>query len=157
MARARPIDLDCDGSFAAAARRTIEVRAAELFEHSAGVLDLAEIENVHDMRVATRRLRAAMEVFAPCFPPKRFRPALKQVKKLADGLGRRRDPDVSILALEAFAAKAPGTDRELVEELISGLREEQLRANQELSGLVADERLGKLRRRLARLTASAPE
>ena len=32
------------------------------------VLDVADIERVHDMRVATRRLRAALEVFEPCFP-----------------------------------------------------------------------------------------
>ena len=46
----------------------IEVRAGEVFEHADGVLDLDEIEPVHDMRVATRRLRAALEVFEPCFP-----------------------------------------------------------------------------------------
>jgi len=31
--------------------------------------------------------RAAMEVFEPCFPRKRFRAALKQVKEIADALG----------------------------------------------------------------------
>ena len=33
-----------------------------------GVLDVGDIERVHDMRVATRRLRAALEIFGPCFP-----------------------------------------------------------------------------------------
>ena len=63
------------------------MRAAEVFEHSDDVLDMAEIERVHDMRVATRRLRAALEVFEPCFPAKRHRKALKRVKALADALG----------------------------------------------------------------------
>ena len=70
------------------------VRAEEVFEHSDGVLDSGEIDRLHDMRVATRRLRAAMEVFEPCFPRKRFRKALKDVKALADALGERRDRDV---------------------------------------------------------------
>ena len=39
--------------------------------HADGVLDTSDIERVHDMRVATRRLRAVLEVYAPCFPRKR--------------------------------------------------------------------------------------
>ena len=64
-------------------------------------MDTADIEGVHDMRVATRRLRAAMEIFAPCFPKKRHRGALREVKGLADLLGTRRDPDVMIERLDA--------------------------------------------------------
>ena len=72
MARPREIP-DCDSPFAEAAARVITIRAEELFEHSRGVLDTADIERVHDMRVATRRLRAAMEIFEPCFPATRWR------------------------------------------------------------------------------------
>ena len=72
LVRAKVQDLDCDAPFAEAAARVIEVRAEEVFEQSRGVLDLGEIERVHDMRVATRRLRAAMEIFEPCFPRKRL-------------------------------------------------------------------------------------
>ena len=74
----------------------VKVRAKEVFAHSDGVLDLDDVERVHDMRVATRRLRAALEIFEPCFPRKRHRKALKKVKALADALGERRDVDVEI-------------------------------------------------------------
>ncbi len=71
MAKARPIPgLHEDDPYALAAARVVVVRADELVEHSANVLDTADIERVHDMRVATRRLRAALEVFEPCFPKK---------------------------------------------------------------------------------------
>ena len=43
------------------------MRADELFGHSEGVLDTSDIERVHDMRVASRRLRAVLEIFEPCF------------------------------------------------------------------------------------------
>ena len=76
--------------------------------HAEGVLDTSDIERVHDMRVATRRLRAAMEVFAACFPAKEHRRLLKEVKRLADALGERRDPDVAIEELEAIAAELGG-------------------------------------------------
>ena len=48
--------------------RPSRVRAEELFEHADGVLDTDDIERVHDMRVATRRLRAVLEIFAPVLP-----------------------------------------------------------------------------------------
>ena len=65
-----------------------------------GVLDVDDIERVHDMRVATRRLRAALEIFGPCFPRQELKAALRQVKELADALGERRDRDVAIATLE---------------------------------------------------------
>lgn len=152
MARAREVPgFDCEESFARTAARVIEVRAAEVFEHSRGVLDLDDIEHVHDMRVATRRLRAAMEVFESCFPRKRRREALGQVKELADALGERRDRDVAIVFLEGFAADLPRADRKHLAALVDSLREEQQKANQDLAPYVAPKRLKKLRRRLRKL------
>ena len=70
-----------------------------------------EIERVHDMRVATRRLRAALEVFEPCFERKRFNRVLSEVKALADALGERRDPDVTIATLVEFVGDVGEADR----------------------------------------------
>jgi CHAD domain-containing protein len=133
----------------------VEVRVAEVFEHSVGVLDMGDIERVHDMRVATRRLRAALEVFEPCFPAKRRRKALKRVKALADALGERRDRDVSVEFLEGFAAKAPVPDRPALAAMVERLREEQREANDALAPYVTAKRLKKLRRRLRELTEAA--
>ena len=80
------------------------MRAQELADHADNVLDTTDIERVHDMRVATRRLRAVLEIFAPCFPKHLHRGVLRDVKALADALGERRDPDVHIAALDGFAA-----------------------------------------------------
>jgi CHAD domain-containing protein len=131
------------------------VRAAEVFEHSNGVLDMGDIERVHDMRVATRRLQAALEVFEPCFPAKRHRKALRRVKALADVLGERRDRDVAIEFLADFVGEAPEADRPAVEALIEGLKEEQRRANDELAPYVKSKRLKKLLRRLRKLVKTA--
>jgi CHAD domain-containing protein len=153
VARAREVPgFDCDEPFAQAAARVVEVRAAEVFEHSRGTLDVGDVERVHDMRVATRRLRAALEVFEACFRRKRRRKALKQVKALADALGERRDRDVQIEFLEGFASEAPAEDRAALAALIGRLREEQRRANDALALFLAEKRQEKLRRSLARLT-----
>jgi CHAD domain-containing protein len=156
VARAREItDLDCEAPFARAAARVIEVRADELFEHSRGVLDTGDIERVHDMRVATRRLRAAMEVFEDCFPAKRWRKALKRVKELADLIGERRDRDVAVEFLGGLAGEIHGPDADRLAFLIGDLRKEQREANERLVPAVAEKRLAKLRRRLDRLVEAA--
>jgi CHAD domain-containing protein len=146
VARARDvIGLDCEGPFELAAARVVAARSAEVFEHSHGVLDLDNVEHLHDMRVATRRLRAALEVFRPCFPRKRYRAALRPLKALADALGERRDRDVAIPFLEGFLDGAPAADRGRLEIVIARLRDEQLRVNEDLAQFLTPERLADLR------------
>ena len=138
MARAREIPgIEPDTPFREAAARAVEVRTEEVFSFREGVLDTSDIERVHDMRVATRRLRAVMEVFAPCFPKKSHRAALRDVKRLADALGERRDPDVHIHALEAIAEKLTAEDRPGIESLEEELRASQTAANEQLARMLA--------------------
>lgn len=156
MAKARPIpDLTAEESYSEAAAKIVSVRAGELSEHSRGVLDTGDIERVHDMRVATRRLRAALEVFEPCFPRKPYRQALRDVKRLADGLGERRDRDVAISALGRFEEQMREPDRRGIDSLIDRFRDEQAEANEELAPLVEEQSLLALRESLDELVAGA--
>jgi CHAD domain-containing protein len=155
VAKAKPIpDLSAEQSYAAAAARIVSVRAAELTEHAQGVLDTGDIERVHDMRVATRRLRAALEIFEPCFPANAYREALGEVKRLADALGERRDRDVAIATLHGFNDQMPAPDRRGIGLLIEHLRGEQEQANRELAPLVERPHLNTLRQSLDELVAS---
>lgn len=152
MARARPVvGLDPRAPFADAAVRVLDVRAAELFAHAEHVLDVSDIERVHAMRVATRRLRAVLEVFASCFPKARHRRVLAEVKALADALGARRDPDVQISALQDVIAHAAPTDAEAVAGLVAGLRAEQDAGNVRLSRALERMREQGLREQLTAL------
>ena len=156
MAKARPIPGVAPGStFREAAASAVEVRTEELFEFAGGVLDTDDIERVHDMRVASRRLRAVLEVFAPCFPKRELRKALREVKALADDLGERRDPDVAIAALERVGAALTGPDRAGIDSLIGELGGRQEHGNELLARrLERVERIG-LRSRLLALSAGA--
>lgn len=156
MAKARPIpDQRPDTRFGDAAAAAIEVRSREVFEHAAGVLDMGDIERVHDMRVATRRLRAALEVFATCFPSNRHRALLREVKGLADALGERRDPDVAIEELEAIAGALGEAERPGIGGLIEEERAEQRRGNRALAAMLGRVHDSELERRLLELAASA--
>ena len=156
MAKAREIPgLSTELPYGETAARVLEVRTDELIEHSENVLDMTEIEGVHAMRVATRRLRAAIEVFRPCFPKEQGRAVLDDIKALADALGERRDRDVAIDALDGFASAMPAPDRPGIRSLVEGFRAEQAQANVDLVPFVEEARLEDLRERLLGLAAAA--
>jgi CHAD domain-containing protein len=138
-----------------AAARTVQTRTAEVFSFAAGVLDTSDIERVHDMRVATRRLRAALEVFRPCFPKLQFKAALRDVKNLADALGERRDPDVALQEVEAIKTRLPATAVPGVDAFEDELRAEQVEGNLTLERTLANVVETQLEARLLELAAMA--
>ena len=154
MAKARPVPGFAEAaSFREAAARVVEVRTEEVFEHAEHVLDTTDIERVHDMRVATRRLRAALEIFSVCFPKAEHRKVLKEVKRLADVLGERRDPDVAIEGFERVRDSLPTADRSGVNHLIDDLRARQADANEALAKTIEGVQRDGLRERLLALAA----
>src|SRR5438270_13745650 len=156
MAKSREIEGFAEaGSFAEAAALAVETRTDELFSFAETVLDTSDIERVHDMRVASRRLRAVLEIFAPCFEPTLHRNVLADVKSLADALGERRDPDVHIAALERFADAYSEADRPGVDSLVSQLREDQAAGNAMLSRALEEIARSDLRGRLRALCEAA--
>jgi CHAD domain-containing protein len=156
VAKARDIDgLHATMPFAEAAAATVAVRAAELFDHAEGVLDTSDIERVHDMRVASRRLRAVLEIYAPCFPQDQFKPLLKEVKALADALGARRDPDVLLAQLAKLEAALPKTNAPGIEAFAAPIRDEQAQGNETLARALEHAERTDLKDCLALLAASA--
>jgi CHAD domain-containing protein len=156
MAKAHAIPgLHAQLPYREAAARTVDVRARELFEQAEGVLDVSDIERVHDMRVATRRLRAVLEIYEPCFPRQPFRTALDDVKALADALGERRDPDVHLDQLNELAGAVKPADRPGVEAFAERVRAEQASGNETLAAALAEVEHSDLRGRLAALAATA--
>ena len=144
MAKAADIPLEADMTFAQAAALTVGVRAEEVWEHAEGVLDVGDIERVHAMRVATRRLRAVLEIFAPSFPRATHKEVVRDVKALADALGERRDPDVQLEALEGV---------EGVAALEARVRGEQAQGNETLAAALRQAEASDLRGRLRALVA----
>lgn len=82
--------------------------AADMAGESAGVKAGTDIEYIHRMRVASRRLRAALPLFAGCFPEKEYRRWEAEIKLITRSLGRARDLDVQIAFLRDYAQTIPG-------------------------------------------------
>jgi len=66
-----------------------------------------EIEHIHQSRVSSRRLRAALQVYTPCFRRKTVKRWREEVKKITLRLGETRDIDVQINYLEELTKKNP--------------------------------------------------
>jgi CHAD domain-containing protein len=102
--RAAGLVLSPDDDAAVAARAVVRfhLRAFAAAEEEARA---GQVEPVHQLRVATRRLRAALHLFAS-FVPKRFIEATqRELSWLASAIGAVRDLDVLAQAVQARAAR----------------------------------------------------
>jgi CHAD domain-containing protein len=67
-----------------------------------GVRKSDDIEYIHKMRVASRRIRAALPLFVNCFPKKSYKKWLKEIKGVTRTLGSVRDTDVQIVFVKKY-------------------------------------------------------
>lgn len=67
-----------------------------------GVIVSDDIESIHQCRVATRRIRAAITVFTPCFSRKKIRRWKRWMRDLTQALGDARDLDVQIEFIKRY-------------------------------------------------------
>lgn len=120
MAPARPIrDLCCQESFRSAAGKVIWTRFEEMMSFRDAALEGTDIEGVHDMRVASRRLRAALELFRDVFPRTRIKEMVDEVKCLADALGAVRDTDVLVDRLQNDTMGRPSSQRLALADIVN--------------------------------------
>jgi CHAD domain-containing protein len=93
--------LSADAAVADAARRVLSVRLEVVREY----LPLAvhqpdkDPEHVHQLRVSTRRARAAFDIFSCCLPPKVLKTAKKRLRDVRRAAGEARDWDVFLAGL----------------------------------------------------------
>lgn len=104
-------DISSDATFNEAAHTSLRQQLDEMMSHLEGTRLGDDIESLHDMRVASRRLRAALSVFAAAFPPKPFTATEREVARTTDALGAVRDGDVQIEFMQAAADAAPESEK----------------------------------------------
>jgi CHAD domain-containing protein len=107
MAKAKKITgIDCNGAATEAVPLVLGPRLEEMYLLRKAALNFKDPEGVHDMRVASRRVRSALRDFAPHLRKTQIAPSTKHLKEIADKLGVVRDHDVAIIALEKLQKKA---------------------------------------------------
>jgi hypothetical protein len=113
MSRAWPVpDVDPDAPVGVNARRVLAVRIAELYSYEPAIAEPAWSHELHDMRIAAKRLRYTLELFTPQFgeSAKRQTDRIKQVQE-ALGVLHDRDVEIEMVGAELSAAMADEADR----------------------------------------------
>ena len=112
-------NLSPDDSFRAAARKIILTKSAELWNYAPGTIAGEDIEELHSMRVSSRRLRAAVDICAPCYPARTYRRYQRIVNELTGELGAVRDADVMLDFLRAERARVSPAEEAGLDDLIA--------------------------------------
>lgn len=99
------IPLATDDPMAEAGRKILLADFIEMLEHEDGSRSGEDIEDVHQMRVATRRMRSALRLLEPYFKQKTVRPFTDSLRVLARRLGDVRDLDVLIEDIQKAQGK----------------------------------------------------
>jgi inorganic triphosphatase YgiF len=90
----RKVGLHADDVMAEVTRKIIHFQFQHMLYHEAGTQMGQEIEELHDMRVATRRMRAALHVFGDYLDDDTWAPFDKGLRRTGRILGEVRDLDV---------------------------------------------------------------
>jgi CHAD domain-containing protein len=108
-----------------AARQLLQSHSREFFRHWVKVAKRFEAEEIHDLRVASRRLREALALFEPCFPGKSLKQIGKQVKQVTDILGELRNTDEALLFFDQLTDAERGEAQPELEALLAHLGQER--------------------------------
>ena len=114
-----------DDPMSEAGRKVLLFHFERMLEHEPGTRLGEDIEELHDMRVATRRMRSAFRVFAPYFDPDALRPFLKGLRRTGRALGSVRDLDVFMEKARRYLAELPEDERSDLDPLLESWQEQR--------------------------------
>jgi CHAD domain-containing protein len=159
MVKAKEIEgLDCAASAARGMWLVLATRLGEMCEHRAAAVGPEGEDGVHDMRVASRRLRSVLRDFGPYLRGgKRLEAAREELKLLAGALGAVRDEDVAIRLLEKLKTEADASVAEGLELLAFERRARRDGALAALESALAEESFESFRLRVASAFERATE
>lgn len=148
---------ESDPRFRLAASQVLDERATQISVLAKGVLDVTETKAADDLWLASRRLRAALEVFRSCFGRAEYREGRAEARRISKAAGARRDIDVVIAAYERVGEETAPAEAEGINLVVSSLRREQASANRALAQVIHGRRLQAFRVRIEEIADSAVE
>jgi CHAD domain-containing protein len=111
-----------DDHIAEAGRKVLRFHLARMLAREEGTRDGSDPEDLHDMRVATRRQRAAWRVFGSAFRGRRTKAYRRGLREIAARLGAVRDLDVLLDAADEYRDGLPTAEQRAMEPLLAGWR-----------------------------------
>ena len=130
-------------------RAALDLRLRALLRHDPGTRTGADVEDLHQMRVAVRRMRAALTAARPLLDAAWADGLRAELGWLGRGLGPVRDLDVMLLRLRAEIAGLPERERTAGEVLVDVLEAERVDARAAMLAVLDAPRYSALLERLA--------
>lgn len=146
-----------ESRFRLAAAQVLEERATQITVLSKGVLDVTETEAAEQLWLASRRLRAALEVFRPCLGRSEYREGRTEARRISKAVGKRRDVDVAIAAYDRVREETDPAEAGGIDRVVAMLRREQATANRALAQVVHGRRMQAFRVRIEEIADSTVE
>lgn len=134
-------------------RAALELRLGAMLRHEAGTRSGEDPEDLHQMRVSVRRMRAVLRAARPLLARRWADKLRAELGWLGRALGPVRDLDVLLMRLREVAARFETGQQADAEQLFSALQEERAAARSELLRALASERYAALVERLERAVA----
>jgi CHAD domain-containing protein/inorganic triphosphatase YgiF len=104
-----------------------------MLSHEKGTIKGEDIEDLHDMRVEVRRMRAASKVFEAYLDSEKLEPHLKELKRTLKSLGKVRDLDVFREKAKKYLKTLPSGHEHDLDPLFIVLSEEREKARENLN------------------------
>jgi CHAD domain-containing protein len=139
---------------ALAARKVVGQQVLKMSANVTGTLEDLDPEYLHDLRVATRRLRSALRLFDGILGARRCDSLRNELAWIGGLLGNVRDLDVFSLNLEGQAQRL-GESGEIAALLMTELGGRRVPAREALVAALASRRFRSLMRRLESCASSA--
>ena len=111
-----------------------------MLSHETGSRTGADIESVHQMRVAIRRMRSLFNLIGAHYRPKTTAKYERGLRQTARALGAIRDLDVLILDLQEYQESLPPHDQEVLAQVVSMLDERRSACRERLNQLLDSKR-----------------
>ncbi len=140
-------------------RAALDLRLRALLQHDAGTRTGADPEDLHQMRVSVRRMRAALKAARPLLDAEWADGLRAELGWLGRALGPVRDLDVLLIRLRAEVAALPADEQEPGAVLLAALEAEREGARADMLAALDAPRYPALLERLAdavRLPLPAP-
>ena len=132
--------LTADDTMAEAATKTLLYHLQQMMRHEPGTRTGEDPEELHDMRVATRRMRAAVRVFGDYVDRGSLKPYLKMMRQTGRELGAVRDLDVFRIKIQTYIDSLPPARQNEMDPLLEAWERERDRARAELVDFLDQER-----------------
>jgi CHAD domain-containing protein len=140
-----------EDTMAGAARKTFAFHFQRMLYHEPGTRQGEDIEELHDMRVATRRMRSAFQVFEAYLDLERLKPILKGLRRTGSCLGAVRDLDVFWEKTQRYLDALPAEEQHDLAPLQQAWQAERERMRERMLAYLDGDRYAEFTRRFAGL------